>query len=282
LYRAAYPAVRARYEEALAAVAERERRVRDELVAHLPEELRARLERLAFASRAAARSAEAVAAAEHAALAYVAALDEAIALAPEIEQRLVEVPDGAPTLEPTGAFAPSMLGKRVGGRDLRALEIVVATTVRRHDDRALVERCGGAAVRATFRAGGCPLACLAEVVGVRGVTPVTAITVATGVPLGAARLVVRPGRCDLGLDEPAFEGLFLVSVGSFAAQQALSRDVRAALLEIAHDDVPTLLVERGLATLRWSFDPTRASLDAAVRVLAPLRSIAVSVSLLRR
>lgn len=281
MYRQAFPAVRVRYEDALARVAERERRVRGELAAHLPDELRTRLERLAAAARPEGRGAEAVARAEHAANAYAAALDEAIALAPEIERRLAAMPTEPPVLEPSGVLAPSLLGGRTRAHELARYESVVAATVRRHDERASVERVAGAAVRATFCAAGCPFACLVELVSLRRSTPVTAITVATGVPLAAPRVHVRSGSCDLGLDEPAFEGLFQVMVGSFSAQRVLGRDVRAALLEIARDDVPMLIVDRGVARLRWTFEPTRAALDAAVRVLAPMRDLEVAVSLVR-
>lgn len=62
----------------------------------------------------------------------------------------------------------------------------------------------------------------------------------------------------------------------------LSTEVRAALLTIAREDVPVLEVAAGVAALRWRFEPTEASVDAALTVLRAIRAAPSNVPLRRR
>jgi hypothetical protein len=80
--------------------------------------------------------------------------------------------------------------------------------------------------------------------------------------------------------DEGFDGRFVIEGDPFPARSLLGADVRAALLTIAREDVPDLLVEGGVAVISWSFEPSDRALDAAFFALGRLRTSEVSVNLL--
>src|SRR5262249_21357670 len=149
-------------------------------------------------------------------------------------------------------------------------------------------------LRARFRAWGAPLALLAGVrVSRKGFSPEFDLVLATSMPRGAPRLCLQPEtwgdsilnalylhRGQREIDHDRMGGLFTIHAECDAGTRLLTAEVRAALIEVARCDVPTLRVEDGVATLRWSFEP-EPGFDAALRALAALRCAPIEVELLR-
>jgi hypothetical protein len=292
VYRDAVIGLRARIAEIDAVAEQRERRFAPDLVPRLPHELRERLLALREARGPHGDSIEDLARAEHDRSAYVELLDRAIALAPELEVRLREVPSAAPHLQRRGTGAHVFVAEPAIAEALAEARAVLERVVGRHDARAEVTPLGARAFASELRAHGAPLALLVEcfVDPERPFEP--RVQVGTSVAEGTPRLHVAPEtwshalartmglRARAATGDEGFDGRFVIEGDPFAARILLGADVRAALLTIAHEDVPDLRVEGGAAVISWSFEPRDRALDAAFFALGRLRAAEVNVHLL--
>lgn len=187
-------------------------------------------------------------------------------------------------------------GERVFAADTEALRGVsrryakrVARWVEALDPHfgEVVERAGAPGWRATLRARGVPLVFDGWMEEGRGllqrgcVEPCLAM--ATSVRRGAARARLRPEQSAELLarvirrahgsytGDRTFDAFFVLEGDADAQRWFMDEALRRSLLLIAGDDVPTLEVESGVATLRWRFEPRPATMEAAVAVLAAVR-----------
>jgi hypothetical protein len=292
IYRDALIGLRARIAD-IALVAEaRESRFAPDLLPHLPLDMRERLEALRDAHHAHSDSIEELARAERAGSEYLELLDRAIALAPELEVRLRAIPEAAPDLRRRGRGGPVFIGHAVIAEALAATRALLERVVARHDPSAEVKALPAHTFTAELRAHAAPIALLVEcfVNPERPFEPV--VQVATGVPEGTPRLHVAPEtwthafarmmglRARAATGDEGFDGRFVIEGDPFPARVLLGADVRAALLTIAREDVPDLLVDGGEAIISWSFEPSERALDAAFFALGRLRRAEVSVHLL--
>lgn len=111
------------------------------------------------------------------------------------------------------------------------------------------------------------------------------LAVHTAAPRGAPSLRVRPeGMLDsisrafrhgLSMFGERFDAFFVVEGEPLAVSLLRQDPLRAALLDIAREDVPTLELTPGLACVRWRFEPGARSLAAAVTALHVARGCAV-------
>lgn len=127
-----------------------------------------------------------------------------------------------------------------------------------------------------------------------GSNVIPAVHAVTSVSHGAAPLALRPEgwsdelfkfahlRREYTVGDPLFDGYFFIDADPAVAQVLLSTEVRTALLTIAREDVPVLEVAAGVAALRWRFEPTEASVDAALTVLRAIRAEPPTVPQRRR
>ena len=292
IYRDELIALRARIAKMEAASDERERRFAPEMFVYLPHEMRERLALLRDARGPHGDSIGELARAAGNRSAYLELLDRAIALAPELEVRLREVPNSAPHLRRRGRAGPVFLGQAVVAEALAQIRRVLDRAVARHDDSASVHALERLAFSSELRAHGAPLALLVEcfVDPERPFEP--RVQVATSVAEGTPRLHVAPEtwthafartmgvRPRAATGDESFDGRFIIEGDALAARTLLGPDVRAALLTIARDDVPDLMVEDGAAVISWSFEPSPRALDAAFFALGRMRKAEVSLHLL--
>lgn len=171
---------------------------------------------------------------------------------------------------------------------LDALRARVASITARLDPWRTLEDFGRHGVLATLRVGGAPLVLTAvphapRGWSARGLTEV-AMRVRTSVRRGAGRvrlhpvadsfhvLTFFPRRAPMSLGDPEFDGWFSLDAEPGAGPAALSGPVRASLCAVARDDPPTLEVDGGVAELRWRFEPSHATVRAAVEALVGIRA----------
>jgi hypothetical protein len=292
IYRDPLIGLRARIADIALVAEERESRFAPDLLPHLPLDLRERLEVLRDAHHAHSDSIEELARAERAGSEYLELLDRAIALAPELEVRLRAIPEEAPELRRRGPGGPVFIGHAVVAEALAVTRALLQRVVARHDRGAAVKSLTHNAFTAQLHAYGAPLALLVEcfVNPERPFEPM--VQVATGVAEGTPRLHVAPEtwtdafartmglRARAATGDEGFDGRFVIEGDPFPARVLLGGDVRAALLAIAREDVPDLLVDAGRAILSWSFEPSERALDAAFFALGRLRTAEVPVHLL--
>ena len=280
IYRDPFLAARERVRELELAVADREARVTETLVQHVPPELAARLrggrERRPVESDA---PLERLAQAEAELTTLCVALDEAIGLAPQLEHGLMSLPTEPPALpEPrTREWLQSFFNWAIQG-ELRIAAARLRDLALDRDERARVVDLGCGAIGAQLDDLGAPLAIVAE--------PRASdilMTMSTSVRLGTPALRLRGAglvRVSAPFGDPAFDDLFEVD-GDDAARALLPKPARNALVELATFDVPSLVVGRGLATLTWRFDPVPKAIDCAAHALARLREVTVELRMLR-
>jgi hypothetical protein len=70
---------------------------------------------------------------------------------------------------------------------------------------------------------------------------------------------------------PEFDGRFVWEGEPGATSTLQHPELQRGLWVVSLDDVPTLTLDDGLASLRWTFTPTARSVGAAVAVLASVR-----------
>ncbi|UQA60204.1 hypothetical protein [Polyangium aurulentum] len=279
-----------------AEVAEREAQVTDALREHVPTALGERLSNGRTAAATPASTAEELTTAEGELTAYRDALDEAIGLVPDIERAQRVLPDEAPELVPRDDLRPwlNFYPRDVLGEDLASLARAFESSVRAVGEEPSIERLNEFDWRARFRAFGAPFSVLAQLGfdSNRGPAEIR-MTVATSVAPGTPHLRLRPETLVHGIAKPLgivreveigdehFDSLFLIETDPEAAQRLLTKPVRRALLEVAHYDVPTLLVGYGVAEINFRFEPTERSLRGATIALAEIRAAEIRLALLR-
>ncbi|MFO0627258.1 MAG: hypothetical protein U0325_16735 [Polyangiales bacterium] len=222
---------------------------------------------------------------------YAERLDAAVREALGRSEIDLAAPDECPTPLPESPTFP--LGDLFGAgrRDEAALGVLrtrMGSIARRLDPRATLEDFGTRGVLARVRVEGAPVV-LTATLGDRGAWPATGVTevalrartsvgpragVLTLGPRGDAlhllAFLTRRGGARTGDD--AFDGWFDVDAEPGAARALLTGEVRAALCAVARDDAPTLQVLSGVAELRWRFEPSHATVRAAVDALRGLRA----------
>jgi hypothetical protein len=293
IYRDALEAVQARIDEIRRDVGRRRGRMRDDLLAALPPPLVERIRALEAASQARAETPE-----EHRALlealeALEGALDEAIALAPGLEDAYLELPDTAPELPVRERRWSIRLElpwmRRTMDREVGMLWGKLKRLLLKTDPAAEL-RWSIHAFQGRFRASGDPFSIVAEIHALDKSPLEVDFAVATSVARGAPRISVAPEgwagsvakafvtQRDAVVGDDEFDGLFSVKATERDVRRVLTREVRAALLALAHFDVPRMTIEEGEAVLRWCFEPEARALDAAVRALSAVRRTPVELS----
>lgn len=166
--------------------------------------------------------------------------------------------------------------------DEQSLAQRVGDIARRFDEGATLERMHQRGARARFRAGGAPVVFDAWSVQGGGFWSGARVEVGllTTARRSAPRLVLRPessaggfGRSGRGAatGHADFDARFVWEGEPGATAVLQRREVQRGLLEVCIDDVPTLMLDEGMASLRWTFGPTVRSVTAAVTVLRLLR-----------
>lgn len=225
-------------------------------------------------------------------------LDRALAALPNVEPAWNAHPPVPPSIQWLSATLLAHSGRRFEYEDeVRAMAERLHRIARRHDSRATLSP---GSQRHTFEVSltvsGVPMKLGVEITGVSAQysnQPMPAIHAVTSVSRGTAKLRLRPEgwsdalfkfahlKRECALGDPTFDGYFFVEAEPPVARVLLHAEVRAALLTIAREDVPLLEVGRGVATLLWRFEPTDASVEAAVTVLRALRAAPPTVPLRR-
>ncbi len=295
-YRDPLQALRARVQELAAQASEREARVTEELREHLPAELTAKLAQTRAAATEPTHTADELRAAEAALGEYRDALDEAIDLVPSIEEAQRALPDQAPLLVPRTDLRPWLpfYPTDVLQEELTSLERAFASSVRAVGEAPSIQQLNEFDWSARFHAFGAPFSVLAQfgLEDSRG-KPEIRMTVATTVAPGTPRLKLRPETLVHAVAKPLgivrevevgdehFDGMFLIETDPDAARRMLTPLVRRALLDVAHYDVPTVLVSEGIAELHFRFEPSARSLKGACLALAEIRAAEIRLALLR-
>lgn len=163
----------------------------------------------------------------------------------------------------------------------RALAERVLHIGRALDPGAVLDAVHLPGARVRFRVGGAPM--VLDVWSAQGggfwSGPRVEVGLLTSARRTAPRLVLRPdGAAGPGRSgrsavtgNPEFDGRF-VWEGEPGATATLQRpELQRGLRVVSLDDVPTLTLDDGLASLRWTFAPTARSVSAAVAVLASVR-----------
>lgn len=89
------------------------------------------------------------------------------------------------------------------------------------------------------------------------------------------------GRRDVQIGAEDLDSLLHIEASPEARSILEGEPMHRNLRLLARRDVPSLIVESGLATVRWRFEPDDDSLDAALQILKNVRSRSTSCRLLR-
>jgi hypothetical protein len=225
-------------------------------------------------------------------------LDRALAALPGVESDWNAHPSATPSIPWLSSKFLARGGRLLDrGDEVRALAEQLHRFARRHDPRATLS---AGSEHHTFEvslaASGVPLKLGIEITGVSAQysnQPMPAIHAVTSVSRGTAKLRLRPEgwsdalfvfahlKRESTVGDPTFDGYFFVEADPAVVRVLLNPEVRAALLTIAREDIPVLEVGGGVATLRWRFEPTDASVEAAVTILRALRAAPPTVPLRR-
>jgi hypothetical protein len=285
-YRDPLLGVQARLEQRRLEAANGESRLSPSFLARLPGEILSRLAELRAACEALAPVELAdLARAEDLLAAYCAALRDTIAKEPDVDAAYRAMPETVPD-PPPRAFAK--VGLWWSAQDDAELSLVVdelAAYLARLDPDARVAKTRPARLSrlARFRSRDAPFSLRVELAD-ESRPFCFVLTLATSVPRAMPRLALRPesfaeafvrsfGARRTEIGDETFDGLFVID-GSHGAR-LLTPAVRASLLELAYFDIPRLVVDQGVATLGWSFDPVPGCVGAAVRALSRIRGLPV-------
>ena len=90
-------------------------------------------------------------------------------------------------------------------------------------------------------------------------------------------------RQEIEIGEPSFDGLFLIQGDARAAKAFLTPTTRALLLGLARFDVPTLEIDppARIARISWQFEPHTKAFENALKVLLAVRDLESEVHFLR-
>jgi hypothetical protein len=180
-------------------------------------------------------------------------------------------------LDPSVAEATSAA---LGDEAQRALAQTVSAIARRMDPGATLDAVHLPGARVRFRAEGAPM--VLDVWSVEGggfwSGPRVLLGLLTTARRSAPRLVLRPAGAGLGRSgrgavtgDPDFDGRFVWEGEPGATDVLRDPELRRGLATVSLDDVPTLAVDDGLASLRWAFAPTSRSVGAATAALCIVR-----------
>jgi hypothetical protein len=287
-YRDPLLGARARLEARRHEAASGEARLTPSFLARLPMKLQTELAELrAACEEAVSEELESLARAEGLLAAYCAALKDTIAREPAVDAAYRAMPDSVPDPPPRTQPKVGLWWSPEDEAELSSMVNDLTAQLRRAHADVRVVKTGVLSRIVRFRAdgsgaAGAPFSLRLELPG--EARPFCfLLTLATSVPRAMPRLLLRPEGFLEGLfrsfgvrqhevGDLAFDGLFVID-GPASSARLLTPAVRAALLELAFFDIPRLVVEGGVATLAFSFDPTPACIGAAVRALLRVRSL---------
>jgi hypothetical protein len=221
---------------------------------------------------------------EHTLSSLVSLLESLLERVPRHEAELSQIPHGHPPAQP---HMPSSSMTLFLGDKMSELESVMgklARAMRAIDEHAVVSAEGqlghARIVKVSFKSGGVPFTYTGALVAPVGQYPVLGSQLSTYVRKDAAPLQARPKGMLTSIfrvlnitetvhtGDPEFDSLFALTAERPASAVVLNQIARAALLDISRFDVPTLVVEPGLARLAWSFDMTVETFEPLVRAAA--------------
>ncbi len=287
MYRDALPTLQQRWQRLDAEVREGVGRIEARGWRHLPTEVRERIEGLL---REGGRWVEEW----HTALAAIdalercrAAVDEALADMDD-PHRAWNVPAAEwprvdfPWMRTIDASLAEVSSAELDGDAQERLSARVRDIALRFDAAAVLDAAHGRGARARFRVGGAPMVFDAWAVKGSGFWsgPRVEVGLLTTARRSAARLVLRPESASGGLGrsgrgaatgDAELDGRFGWEGEPGATAALRVREAQKGLREVCLEDVPTLTVAEGMASLRWTFAPTVRSVTAAVTVLRLLR-----------
>jgi len=274
-------------------------RMRPELMARLPKPLRGELERLAGGLGEPARQAlEQLQNRERSLIRYGELLDEALSLAPDLEQSFNRLPVRFPGRVPVSSYVFA----DVYHHDYQRIRAAVHEALRSHDpDVTLFDAVPRYfdfeerpfLVEATFRFQNHPMRLQAAAGGLAstnqqstGVYGYVRFQLVTSVRQSTPKLRLSPEGWsgalwaalrltrDVQIGQEVFDKTFLVDAGEQDAARAFTPQLCEALLRVAEVDVPSLVVHSGQALLEWQEpnEPARA-LPAALEALRALREL---------
>jgi hypothetical protein len=249
----------------------------DELFAKLP------------AAPAQEGSAEAILEEEHVLTSLVALLESLAAMVPDHETMLSQVPHGHPPAQP---YVPSASLTLFLGDKTTEVEFMMAKltrTMRIVDEHAEVSAAGviddARIVKVTGKSAGIPFTYTGALLARAGLYPVLGSHFAMYVRRDAAPLEVRPKGMLTDLmralhiteivhtGDAEFDQLFALTADA-SSSLTLSLAARAALVDLAKTEVPTLVVEPGIARLFFSFELATPTFEGVARTaLRCLREI---------
>lgn len=296
-YRDPLQGLRARVQDLARDVEEREAVVTEALFTHLPSKLARKLADLRARATTPATTEAELLEAEVTLGAYRDALDEAIELAPDLEDEQRALPADAPDprlashLRPyIDRFVPDIVLETCESAE-RGLRIAALAL----DKHAELVRESPYAFRARFQAHGAPFSVLTQIAYSINDTPAdTHVFLSTSVAAGTPPLRIRPqtflhgiGKAiglvrEVEVGDERFDDFFLIEAeDADVAKRLLVPSVRKALLAVATFDIPDLVVRDGRADLHFRFEPSERLIRNATLALAAIRSSPVRVSLLR-
>ncbi len=225
--------------------------------------------------------AEAVLEQEHLLASLVAMLESLVAKVPEHQAALSQIQHGHPPAQP---FVPSaslalFLGDKTS--DVERMMGKLALTMRIIDEHAAVSAEGtiddARIVKVTGKSAGVPFTFTGAMVVRAGQYPVLGSHFAMYIRRDAAPLQVRPrgvltdifralhitGSVHTG--DADFDRLYALTAEHSEAHLTLTPLLRTAMVELARTDVPTLIVEPGIARLFWSFELATPTFEAVAR-----------------
>lgn len=276
-------------------IARRERRITDSLRAELPAEL---AKRLAATTAEAAHQGVAAALYEHALEEHERVLDEVLALAPRLEDALNALPD---TIEPS--LADELRGLSFLQQEPALWEeaaLCLPKYAREIDPRARVDEPKRFVIDVLLRFDGAPMAIRMQPdVQGRDYQGEVGIAIATPLRSSAPKLEARPLTFahnftkffgihrDITIGDDEIDNRFLIQGNVDLAGRVFDAATRRALARIAQFDLPFIEVRHsrtltGLtcaARIHWRWDAKLAPLQAGLGILAHVRSLDTTVSI---
>ncbi len=218
---------------------------------------------------------------EHLLTSLVAVLESLVAVIPDHEAMLSQIPHGHPPAQPY--VPPSSLTLLLGNKtsDVEWLMAKLTRTMRIVDEHVAVSSEGmmddARIVKVTGKSAGVPFTYTGAMLARADQYPVLGSHFAMYVRRDAASLEVRPKGVLTGIfralhitetmhtGDAEFDARFALTAEHGEAVLTLTASARAALVELATIDVPTLIVEPGIARLFWSFELATPTFEGVAR-----------------
>ena len=218
---------------------------------------------------------------EHLLASLVSMLEALVAKIPEHETTLSRIPHGHPPAQP---FVPAASITLFLGDKTSEVEFMMGKltrTMRIIDEHASVSAEGmiddARIVKVTGKTAGIPFTYTGAMMVRAGQYPVLGSHFAMYVRRDASPLEVRPKgmlthifralhiTASVHTGDAQFDALFALTAEHSDASLTLTAPVRATLVELAKADVPTLIVEPGIARLFWSFELATPTFEGVAR-----------------